>query len=84
MRRDAATETKPKDSSESSSEESLDKLAADLGKVLGPKENEELKKVIDSVNSAKTEDEKTDAYVRNVYINCTRRRFVVKFRYSKN
>lgn len=63
MRRDAAAETKAKDSSESS-EESLDKIAADLGKVLDAKENEEMKKIVDSVNAAKTQDEQIDAYVR--------------------
>lgn len=66
MRRDAPAETKPKDSSESS-EESLDKIAADLGKVLGAQENEELKKIVDSVNTAKTDEQVIDAYVRNIW-----------------
>lgn len=66
LRRNVALETKPKDSSESSSEESLDKITAELGKSLGSKENEELKQIVDSVSSAKTDEQKIDAYVRDV------------------
>lgn len=64
MRRDAAAENKVEDTSDSSSEESLDKIVADLGKVLDAKENEEMKKIVDNVNAAKTEKEQIDAYVR--------------------
>lgn len=66
MRRNVATEAITKDSSESSSEESLDKIAAEIGKSLGSKENEELKQIVDSFNSAKTDDQKIDVYVRDI------------------
>lgn len=61
MRREAGT--KSKDSSESS-EESLDKMAADLDKVLDASAKEELKTIMDNINLAKTDQEKVDAYVK--------------------
>lgn len=71
MRRDIPAETKPKDSSSESSEESLDKIVADLAEKLGPKQNEELKKIVDNVHSAKTDEQHIDAYVRNQEFLCT-------------
>lgn len=64
MRRDAKVETKPKDSSSESSEESLDKITADLGKVLDTKEKENMDKIVKNIQSAKTDEQQIDGYVR--------------------
>lgn len=71
MRRDAAAETKPtktKDSSSESSSESMDEIIADLGKTLNAKENEELKKLMNDIHTAKDDADGINAYVRNIYI----------------
>lgn len=75
MRRDgaAAAETKPKDSTE----EEFEKVIANLSEKLGPKEREELKKIMDGVHAAKTNDQHFDAYVRDD-------EFIYVLKYSMN
>lgn len=65
MTRDTTAESKSKDSSSESPEENFDKLVADLGEKLGPKENKELKQIMDGLRSAKTNEQEIGAYVRN-------------------
>ena len=63
MLRDTTSESKPKDTSSKSSD--VDEISADLGKSFGPKEKEEMEKIVVSIKTAKTNEQEIDGYVRN-------------------
>lgn len=63
------TEAKPADSS-SESEESLDKMAEDLQKGLNKKDADEVKKIVNDIQTAKDPEQTVDSYVRHNFSLC--------------